>query len=72
METIKNHALKIYASVLAVLISVMAFAQEKLDVDVDVGGGETAWYGNPVVWIIGAALFVLILVALLRGGNRND
>jgi hypothetical protein len=27
------------------------------------------WYTSPWVWLIGAAVFILLLVALLRGGG---
>ena len=30
------------------------------------------WYVQPWVWIVGGAVFVLILVALLRGGRSRD
>jgi len=29
------------------------------------------WYTNPIVWIIGAAVFILLLVALLRSGGSD-
>jgi nicotinamide riboside transporter PnuC len=29
------------------------------------------WYTNPIVWVVGAAIFILLLVALLRGGGRD-
>jgi hypothetical protein len=29
------------------------------------------WYSSPWVWVIGAALFILLLVALLRGGSSR-
>jgi hypothetical protein len=29
------------------------------------------WYTSPWVWVIGAAVFILLLVALLRGGSRS-
>lgn len=34
----------------------------------------TDWYTSPWVWIIGAAVFILLLVALLsnRGSDRSD
>ena len=48
------------------------FAQDKgLDIDVDVNGHDSAWYANPWVWVVGVAVFVLLLVALLRGGNKS-
>ena len=56
------------------LISVVALAQEKsaeINVDINKDGGSTggAWYNQPLVWIIGGAVFILLLVALLRGNN---
>jgi phage-related minor tail protein len=29
------------------------------------------WYTNPIVWVIGAAVFILLLVALTRGGGKR-
>ena len=37
---------------------------------VDVSMTSDNWYASPWVWIIGAAVFILLLVALL-GGNRG-
>jgi hypothetical protein len=54
------------------LMSVVAFAQEKgvdINVDVNKSGG---WYANPWVWIVGAAVFILLLVAIVRGGSRTS
>jgi hypothetical protein len=56
------------------LFSIVALAQEKsaeINVDINKDGGSTggAWYNQPLVWIIGAAVFILLLVALLRGNN---
>jgi hypothetical protein len=49
------------------LFSIAAYAQDKkVNVDIDVGK-KTEWYGSPVVWVVGAAVFILLLVALLRG-----
>ena len=31
----------------------------------------TEWYTSPWVWVIGIAVFVLLLVALLRGGGSD-
>lgn len=30
---------------------------------------STDWYTSPWVWVIGAAVFILLLVALMRGGG---
>ena len=32
----------------------------------------TEWYTSPWVWVIGAAVFILLLVALLRGNSRSS
>ena len=32
----------------------------------------TYWYANPWVWVIGAAVFILLLVALLKGRNSSS
>jgi hypothetical protein len=58
--------------VLATLLSIVSFAQDKkVDVDVNLNkdGGST-WYTQPWVWIVGAAVFILLIVALTRGNNR--
>ena len=49
--------------VLGMMISSKIFAQG-LDVDIDIGKPE--WYEQPWVWVVGGAIFVLILVGLLR------
>jgi apolipoprotein N-acyltransferase len=40
-------------------------------VDVSVENTET-WYASPWVWVIGAAVFILLLVALLSGGRSRS
>jgi hypothetical protein len=65
---------KAYLSVLAAFVSAITFAQEKkgeLDVNINTNEGHN-WYASPLVWVIGAAVFILLLVALLRGGRRAD
>jgi hypothetical protein len=66
---------KICLSIFAVCLSILAMAQESggADINVDInkdGGG--AWYTSPMVWVIGAALFILLLVALTRGGGSRS
>jgi hypothetical protein len=49
----------------------LALAQEK-DIDIDINAGKSDnWYAAPWVWIVGAAVFILLLVAILRGGSRR-
>jgi hypothetical protein len=59
---------------MAALYSTMVLlAQEtkKVDVDINTNKGDN-WYASPWVWIVGAAVFILLLVALTRGGRRTD
>jgi hypothetical protein len=30
------------------------------------------WYASPWVWVVGAVVFILLLVALMRGGSRSN
>lgn len=54
------------------MLSVISYAQEKgVDINVDVKK-EGEWYQQTWVWILGGAIFVLLLVALLRGGGKKD
>jgi hypothetical protein len=57
----------IQLTLMLICVSFILKAQEKkLDVDINVGKGSSEWYMNPVAWVIGGAVFILILVALLR------
>lgn len=73
MKTITNAATKLVLLVLSFVSPVMLLAQEggaKVDVDIHKDSGG-AWYTSPVVWVVGAAIFILLLVALLRGNNSQ-
>ena len=65
---------RLYLLMLAALFVLTAGAQDgdakDINVDINTGGGAGFW-ANPVVWIVGAAVFILLLVALLRGGRRE-
>ena len=61
--------------VMGMLVSMYSFAQNagrQVEMDITTTTTETAtWYSNPWVWIIGAAVFILLFAAILRG-NRTD
>lgn len=62
---LKKYTQSLSLFLMTMLFSVVAFAQDGgLDIDINVGKKE--WYQQPWAWVIGGALFVLILVALLR------
>ena len=57
-------------------ISIIAFAQQEgggggTDIDVNIEK-KGDWYTQPWVWIVGGAVFILLLVALLRSGKRAE
>ncbi len=67
-------AFKSFVAILMLcLLQTISFGQDKkIDVDIstDKGGGD--WYAQPWVWIVGGAVFLLLLVALLRGNSNKD
>lgn len=44
---------------------------EKVDVNINAEGG-TAWYGQPWMWAIGVAIFILVLVIITRSNKSAD
>ena len=65
---------KAYLSVFGALLSALSFAQEKsaeINVDINKGGGGN-WYAAPWLWIVGAAVFILLLVALTRNSRSSE
>ena len=64
-----------FALIVLNLVQIVLWAQEETTtstkkVDVSVESSEN-WYASPWVWVIGAAVFILLLVALLRGGSSR-
>ena len=71
-KIISRSWLRFTTILLSSFFSVISFAQDKgIDVDINVKK-EQAWYQNPIVWVIGGAVFILLLVALLRGGEKRS
>jgi hypothetical protein len=63
---------RVYLTVMAALMSLLTMAQEKsADVDINVnkggGGGIATW-----MWIVGGAVFILLLVALTSRRTSKD
>lgn len=58
----------------SMLTAFSAFAQDdkKVNVDISLDKDSHQWYTQPWVWVIGGAVFILLLVALLRGNRTRD
>lgn len=73
MTTIKNYKNYLTFLILNAITVVCVYAQEKkVDVDIDVNKSSTTWYSQPWIWVVGAAVFILLMVALLRGGQKSS
>ena len=61
-----------------VLGNFLLFAQEKaadlkIDVDIDKGSDtEADWMTNPLVWVIGGLVLILIIALVARGGGNKS
>jgi hypothetical protein len=64
----------ILVTIVACFYSFLAWAQEKkaeVDINVNKDGGG-AWYNHPWAWVIGGAIFILLVIALVRGKGSSD
>lgn len=70
---------KTQALVLTALANMIVFAQDKApDLKVDVnsttsspmGGGD--WMSNPLIWVIGALVVILLVALVARGGGSKS
>jgi hypothetical protein len=64
--------IKLSVLLLTLFASPLLFGQDDKKVDVDINvGKESQWYTQPWVWVVGGAVFILLLVALIRGGGSR-
>lgn len=53
-------------------MSIVSFAQDKtVDVNISTNKNNNFW-GQPWVWVVGAAVFILLLVAILKSGSKKN
>jgi hypothetical protein len=61
----------LWITFLLMTVNTVAVGQDK-KVEIDIGvNKEPVWYQQPWAWVLGAAIFILLLVALLRGGKKQ-
>ena len=64
---------KVSLTVMAAIASMLAFAQEKsADIDVNLNKDSGGGWGAPWMWVVGAAVFILLLVALMRRNTSRE
>lgn len=69
---IQNKSRSLVLLLLAIMLQVTAWAQDKgVDINITKESSSTTWYASPWVWIVGGAVFILLLVALLRGRSAD-
>lgn len=69
-----NYISKVILSLFSLFLSAIVFAQDaakKIDVNINTNSGG-GFFGSPWIWVVGIAVFVLLLVALLRGNGRRN
>jgi hypothetical protein len=55
------------------IFSFQSWAQDKVvDVNITTGKKNSEWYQQPWAWIAGGAVFILLLVAIVRGGRKKE
>ena len=69
---------KFRLSILAFFFSVLAMAQDATkspDLNVDVTTTKTTtteqWFTNPIYWVFGAVVLIIIIALIARGGKNN-
>ncbi len=60
----------VFASMLLTLVTV-AQETKKLDIDIDTKSDDSGFFMQPWVWVVGGAVFILLLIALLRGNSNK-
>lgn len=65
-------------SILVFFFSVLAMAQDATkspDLNVDVTTTKTTtteqWFSNPIYWVFGAVVLIIIIALIARGGKNN-
>ncbi|MGK2863502.1 MAG: hypothetical protein ACSLE0_16340 [Chitinophagaceae bacterium] len=71
LKMIRQSYVRITIALMLSFVSLLSFAQDKgLDVDINIKK-DNEWYQQPWMWVIGGAIFILLLVALLRSGSAK-
>lgn len=77
MKQLKSITNKVALLIATFYLSLAVVAQDtkKIDVDIDTNGAGNSgnFFMQPWVWVVGGLIFILLLVALMRGsGNKGE
>jgi hypothetical protein len=74
LTKIQIFALAVAANFATILVKAQDKAADlKVDVDVNKGGDAMSsdWMSNPLVWVIGALVLIVIIALVARGGGNK-
>lgn len=74
LSKLKFLALAVMANLAIILVKAQEKAPDlKVDVDIDKGGNAMGgdWMSNPLIWVIGALVLIIIIALVARGGSRK-
>lgn len=60
----------LFASMLFTMVS-LAQETKKLDIDINTKSNDSNFLMQPWVWVVGGAVFILLLIALLRNNSNK-
>jgi hypothetical protein len=67
-KSISSVIKKIFLLPMFLFATIFVWAQDKkVDVNINTKGDSGNFFAQPWIWVIGGAVFIIILVALLRG-----
>ena len=74
LTKIQFFAMAVMANLAAIAVKAQDGAADlKVDVDMDQGGAMgDGWMSNPLVWVIGALVLIVIIAIVARGGGSRD
>lgn len=63
---------RFFFAFVAALMTMAAFGQEgDKKVDINVSTEKDNFWASPWVWVVGAAVFILLLVAIMKSGSSK-
>lgn len=79
-EIIKNYTQRLAIVMFSVFFGVLSYAQESgsapdTNVKVTTTGTTTTteeWYSNPIYWVIGGLLFIILIAVIVRGNSQKN